>query len=332
MLSAAACTNAPDSNRSPTPGRSSVTSTDARSAALPDRNANPTRERSRHRTLQVVATPQHWRLPEPVARAALAPSGRSVVVAGGLVQGDQSTADSYRVDLADGHVSRLPSLVVPVHDAAGTNLLGTPIVLGGGNSTEQSAVQTLRDPQRWQVVSRLPDRRADLVAIAVRRRLMVIGGYDGAHEAAGVLMSRDGLRFRRVGRLVLPVRYPAAVVWRGGVWVIGGERDGHMVAAVQRVDVPTGRCRVVGRLPQRIGHAAAVVVGGRILVMGGRTDPDTVTSALVWFDPRDGSSRPAGQLPYPLADTGVVATPDGAYLLGGETPQLTGRVVRVSAR
>jgi N-acetylneuraminic acid mutarotase len=114
--------------------------------------------------------------------------------------------------------------------------------------------------------------------------------------------------------------------------VLGGERHGHMVEAVQQIQMPSGRCRVVGRLRSPVGHAAAVAIGGRILLMGGRTALDSVTSSMEWFDPRNGAARPAGHLPYPLADTGVALMRRGAYLLGGETPQLTDRVLKVRVR
>ena len=42
-----------------------------------------------------------------------------VLVAGGLLAGDQSTDRVVRVDLAQGQVTPVPALAVPVHDVAG---------------------------------------------------------------------------------------------------------------------------------------------------------------------------------------------------------------------
>jgi Kelch motif protein len=255
------------------------------------------------------------------------------VVAGGLLNGDVSASGSYRIRLSDGQVTALPGLVVPVHDAASVrNGAGAPVVIGGGNSTEQAAVQALVHGHRWRVVSQLTAPRADLTAVSVANRIVVVGGYDGVREAVRTLVSSGGLDFRPLGRLIVPVRYPSVVRWRGDVLVLGGERHGHMVKAVQQIQIPSGRCRVVGRLRFPVGHAAAVAIGGRILLMGGRTTEDSVTSSMEWFDPRNGTVRPAGHLPYPLADTGLASTGRGAYLLGGETPKLTNRVVKVRAR
>jgi N-acetylneuraminic acid mutarotase len=48
-----------------------------------------------------------------------------------------------------------------------------------------------------------------------------------------------------------------------------------------------------------------------------------------WFDPSSGQYSSAGKLPYPVADAGVLPSVDGVYLLGGESPAFTNRVIRV---
>jgi N-acetylneuraminic acid mutarotase len=101
---------------------------------------------------------------------------------------------------------------------------------------------------------------------------------------------------------------------------------------VQRTDLASGRARVVAHLPRALGHAAAVVLDGRVLLAGGRTGPDTVTDRMWWFSPSAGFTR-AGRLPTGLADATPVAADTGtAYLVGGETPALTDRVVRLALR
>jgi N-acetylneuraminic acid mutarotase len=274
-----------------------------------------------------------WRLPQPLGREAVVAQGPGapVVVAGGLLAGDTSSSASYTLDLSDGHVTRLPRLPVDVHDTAGVRLGGRTLVLGGGNASEQAVVQARRSG-RWRVVGRLPAARSDLAAVVAGRRAYVVGGYDGGSPALGdVLASRDGRSWRVAAHLPLPVRYAATVLVGGALWVFGGERNGAMVDAVQRIDVGTGRAEVIGHLPRPVGHAAAVVLGGRVLLAGGRTGPDTVTDRTWWFSPATGRFMGAGRLPTGLADTAPVAAgPDAAYLVGGETPALTDRVVRLT--
>ncbi len=278
--------------------------------------------------VQVSAT--GWSLPESLAREVVVGHGRRVVVAGGLVAGDRSTAATYRLDLGNGLVTRLPALAVAVHDASGVRLHGQALVVGGGNATEQSAVQELAPHGGWSVVGHLPQSRSDLVATLAGGRCVVVGGYDGVTTQASVLASGDGRSFSVVGRLPVPVRYPAVVTAGHAVWVLGGERDGSMVDAVQRLDLATGRVRVVGRLPLALGHAAAFWMDGRILLAGGRTSSTSMTAGLWWVDPSTGAVTRAGQLPYAVSDAGAYAAGDTAYLLGGETPSLTGRVLRLT--
>jgi N-acetylneuraminic acid mutarotase len=273
-----------------------------------------------------------WQLPQPLAREVVVRVGsHDAVVAGGLIAGDVSTAASSRLDVTTGRWSSLPALAVPVHDAAGASIGGLPTVLGGGNASEQAVVQRLQSGG-WRVVSHLPTARSDLSALNVDGRLLVLGGYDGIQSQAEILSSSDGRGFTPVGRLPVPVRYAAVAPAAGSVWVFGGESNGRMLDAVQRIDPRSGSAKVVARLPRPLGDAVAVTRAGRILLAGGRTGPDTVTAKMWWFDPSTLRFRPAGRLPMPLADAGLLLLRTGAYLLGGETPVLTDHVIRIEIR
>ena len=206
LLVAAGCTNGCTDGGAATPSPPRTTRSGAASPTAPA--ASPTRRPGR---LRVVRT--HWRLPEPVAREAVVPGadGTSVVVAGGLLAGDRSTATAYSLDLRGGAVSPLPDLGTAVHDTAGVRLAGRTLVLGGGNASEQSVVQSVsRGGAR--VRGHLPGARSDLSAVRVGARALVVGGYDGLSPALpAVLSSRDGRRWRTVARLPVPVRYAAVV-------------------------------------------------------------------------------------------------------------------------
>ncbi|MGN6252740.1 MAG: hypothetical protein ACTHNS_13080 [Marmoricola sp.] len=294
--------------------------------------ASPATATAGARPTHTVVRRAAWRLPAPLAReaAVLLPDGAHAVVAGGLLPGDASSTATYRVDLRTGRVDHRAALPVAVHDTAGVLLAGRPLVLGGGNASEQAVVQSVSAGGRPHVVGRLPAARSDLVAAVEGGRACVLGGYDGGAPALGaVLCSTDGRHWRRIGALPVPVRYAALAVQGHLAWIVGGERSGAMVDDVQRVDLRTGSARVVGHLPRPIGHAAAVVVGRRVLVAGGRTSADTVTDRSWWWNLDSHRTRPGPRLPWPLADSAVVRAQDTAYLLGGETPAETGRVVEI---
>lgn len=290
--------------------------------------STPTPAAPRH----LVVHTERWRLPYAVAREAVAPVGSGrYVVAGGLLGGDSSTDRTLLVDPARGRVTAATSLPVPVHDTAGLALRGRALVVGGGNASEQATVQA-RGSRGWTVTGSLPQPRSDLTAAAVGDEALVIGGYDGSSTAMpDILASRDGRHWRRTGTLPLPVRYAASAVVGRTVWIFGGERAGVEQRAVQEVGA-NGQARVVSHLPAPLGHAVAVPFGGRILLAGGRLGPDSVTDRMWWFDTATHRFTPAGRLPRPLADSAVIAQGNTAWLVGGESPSVTDRVVRLTLR
>jgi len=273
-----------------------------------------------------------WQLPVASARQALVPLGHGrVLVAGGLLAGDVSTDRVTEVDLASGRTRVMPPLAVPVHDVAGGLDDGVPVVVGGGNATEQDVVQALHGPA-WQVVGHLPTTRSDLSTVPVPHALLVVGGYDGSGTPTTLeRLSPDG-SMRGQGRLRHGDRYAATAVVGSTAYVFGGEVAGRELGDVQAVDLRTGVTRVVGRLPVVLGHAMAAGIGGRILLMGGRVTPERQTAAMWWFDPATGRFTRAGSLPSPLSDAAVTAVGRRVWLLGGEGPAVTDRVVFVNVR
>ncbi len=208
---------------------------------------------------------------------------------------------------------------------------GQPVVIGGGNATEQDVVQSALAQGGWRVSAHLGAPRSDLVAVTVGDQVFVVGGYDGATTALrDILVSTSAGAFHMFGSLRVPVRYPAVAVVDGAIWVFGGERNGREVGAVQRIDLSTGQVRVVAQLPHPLGHASAVRFGRQILLVGGRTSSSRLTAAMWWFDPATTRMRPAGMLPMPLADSALAVTGRAAYLVGGETPTLSDRVLRLT--
>lgn len=271
-----------------------------------------------------------WRLPTALSREVVISAHGSGVLAGGLMAGDVSSDTVYQVTAARGIGSRLPSLTEPVHDAAGTQVGNRLIILGGGSSSELSAVEsTTGDRRHWRIQGHLPSPRSDLSVAATSDGLLVIGGYDGLRSPRDVLVSADGRSFSTFARLRRGVRYAAVILVGDSAWVLGGEDHGGELQTTQIIDLKTGQVRLGHQLPTPLGHAAVALVGARILLMGGRTGPHRVTAKMWWFDPSSGQYSSAGKLPYPVADAGVLPSVDGVYLLGGESPAFTDRVIRV---
>ena len=326
LLLAGCSTDASRPSADPTPSTPPSSTTPASTSSSPSAStapAPPTR---------VTARTLEWRLPLAAGRQALVDLGDgSVLVAGGLVAGDSSTADVARVWPATGRTRQQPALAVPVHDTAGADVAGTPLVVGGGNATEQDVVQAY-DAGTWRVVGHLPTTRSDLNVVGLGSKALVIGGYDGSAVPTPVLrLSRDGST-SSAGALATGVRYAAVARVGGAVYVLGGEVSGRELDTVQRVDLATGRTRVVARLPVATGHAMAAAVGGRVVLAGGRTAPDVQTRTVWLFDPTTARFTRAGTLPSALSDSAVWASGRHVWLLGGESPAVTDRVVELTAR
>ncbi|HEX3221370.1 MAG TPA: kelch repeat-containing protein [Nocardioides sp.] len=300
----------------------------APSSSAPAASSSPTPFTPHTATARVAA----WHLPYAAGRQAVVPMpDGGVIVAGGLVAGDASTDRVVRVDAAHARVSPLPSLPVPVHDVAGGLAGTTPLVVGGGNATEQDVVQAWQG-DTWRVVGHLPTTRSDLSIVQRGSTPVVVGGYDGASVPTTLLALSASGDSHSVGRLVQGVRYAATAVAGHTAYVFGGEVGGAELGSVQAVDLRTGHTRVAARLPVPLGHAMAATVGTRILLMGGRVAPDRQTSEMWWFDPATGRFTRAGSLPHPLSDAAVATNGRRVWLLGGEESAVTDQVVFVNVR
>jgi hypothetical protein len=255
----------------------------------------------------------------------------AVILAGGLLDGDRSTSRVLGLNVLSGRVKEMGPLAVPVHDTAGGVVAGAPTVVGGGNATEQSVVQS-RVRSRWLPVGNLPTARSDLAVAEWRGSAYVIGGYDGTSVPRTVLRLSHGAAPLPIATLIHGVRYAATARLHSDVYVFGGEVGGRELDTVQDLDLATGRTRPAGRLAMPLGHAMAVTVGDRILLMGGRTAPDQQTGRMWWYDPTTHRFRPAGRLSHPVSDAAVASYRRHIWLLGGETPAVTDRVTELTLR
>lgn len=306
-------TTAPPSSRTPTPSSSTAPSTPG------------TARVSGARVLS-------WRLPSPLSRAVAMTDGPRVLLAGGLQPGDHSTGQVLTLDLHRGVVGPAGHLVVPLHDSAGAVLSGRPTVIGGEGrpSSTTSSAGTPTAAGTWSPTCRAPARTSPSSQRAP-------GDWCSAGTTDGRRRRRScapptSRRFDVVGTLPRGLRYSGVTLAGGVVWILGGEVAGSELDEVLRLDPRTGRVHRVGRMPRALGHEAVVPVGHRLLVMGGRTSPDAVTDRMWWYDTRTGAWTRAWRLPYPVADAPWVTRGTHAYLFGGETPDFTGRVTRVTWR
>jgi len=241
---------------------------------------------------------------------------------GGLDVSGVSSADVYRISPATERVALVGQLAVPTHGGAAVALGKRILIFGGADFAPDDLVQAF-DPASGTttVIGHMPSDRADLVAVLVGGRVILLAGFSGVAFVSEVWATRDGRSFSVVGKLAEDVRYPAVAVVGSTIYlfgglVAGGEYDGTYSTTVQSFDVATGRSAVVGHLPSPLGHARAAVLSGWVLVFGGWTPAGA--SSLVWrFDPITGAVTRAGTLPEAVADEAIAAIGNRVYLASG---------------
>lgn len=265
-----------------------------------------------------------WQLQAPISREVVLPDprGGGLLIAGGLDSSGSSTSGIYALDTANGALNAEGSLAAPTHDAAGTLLGTSALVLGGGVATAISTAQQFSPPGGGTIVGQLPQARADASAITVGGTAYLVGGYDGTAMDPEVLATTDGRRFQPVAKLPVPVRYAAVASLNGKIYVFGGlGSDGQPVDAIQVVEPSLHRVVLAGRLPTAISGAAAVALGGTIYVAGGESSgpggPQPVSEVLA-LDPSTGRLLRAGALPVAVAYAGTGIVNGRAYIVGGE--------------
>jgi hypothetical protein len=314
VLVLGACSAAPTGSRPTDPPPEPPTS--GSTAGSPGQSAAPTTTPAQ--VANVTSTTLSVRLPAPAARVVAVAADGHVLLIGGLVAGNTS-AQVLRLDPLAAKITAAGRLAHATHDAGGAVLGGSAFVLGGGVQASADWVQSVPVAGgAGALVGHLPTPRSDHVVASDGTTAYVVGGYATGSELTDVLATTDGTTFHIVAHLVTGVRYAAAALVGGALWVVGGEHGGAQVDTVQRVDLATGAASVVGHLAAPLSHATATVLDGTLLVVGGLS-AGTHVDAIERLDTATGAMSRVGHLPSAASDTAVATLGDAAYVVGGET-------------
>lgn len=304
---------------SPSPARTSASPSASPIASDSPRPGSPAR---------IVVARLSVGLPGGLSRAVAVQLGSQVLICGGL-RSAGTTGSILALNLTTGRVRQVGSLATAVHDAGGAVINGAGYLFGGGRSVAGSAIQRIDGSGASALVGALPAARADLAAAAVDGEIVIVGGGTPALTDGRILATSDGHDLRTIGRLLVPVRYPAVAVLDGLVYVIGGETPGGDTSAIQELDPATGRVRIAGHLPHPLSHASALVIGTTIVVAGGRS-AGRAQNAVLRFAARTGSVSVVSRLPVPASDMAAVVVDGVGYLIGGETSGPIASIVTIS--
>ena len=271
----------------------------------------------------------------PAARyiSSVARAGGKVMIVAGLDEKKNSTDTIWLFDPEAGTIADVGKFAAPVHAAAAAPLGDRALIMGGAKGDSvYSTVYAVDADGNVEGIGNLPAARAGATAVTSPdgSTVFVVGGYDGKTGSTEVLRTTDGVNFTAIATLNHVVRYPAVTVLDDTLWVVGGEYDNALSAAIQRIDLTTGAVTDLPELGTPVSRANAFTVGNSVFVAGGRTAGGG-SSAILRFEPYNGGFVVAGNLPTPRYDAGIVVEANRAWLIGGSTPQASTDIVELTA-
>src|SRR4051794_17047835 len=221
-------------------------------------------------------------LPGPALNApAVAAIGSRIYVIGGFDGVTNIPVAAVRVfDASSRTWSTAADLPAPRGGAAAVLLDGKIHVLGGGNDVSTIADHSVYDPasDAWSAAAPLPRPEGSAAAVALDGKVWAIGGRSGFDDYGGVYVWSPANDSWTRGPSI-PARGTAgAAIWRGSVYVFGGEsqRTSSVLGDVYRLAPGGTAWKRVSKLPTARNYARAVVFGGRIYVVGGSTTAGAV--------------------------------------------------------
>ncbi|HVS84502.1 MAG TPA: kelch repeat-containing protein, partial [Gaiellaceae bacterium] len=207
------------------------------------------------------------------APAAVALDGKLYVIGGFSGTTNLPVADVRVYDLATKQWSEAAPLPAPRGGQAAVVLDGKIHVFGGGNSVSTIADHSVYDPgtDTWSAAAPLPRAEGSPAGVAFGGKLYAIGGRSGLSDYGAVYVY-DPQRDRWSTAPAIPPRGTAgAAVYRGAVYVFGGESQPRraVLGQVYRLRKGAKAWEKVSALPTPRNYARAVVFRGSVYVVGG---------------------------------------------------------------
>ena len=207
------------------------------------------------------------------APAAVALGGRIYLI-GGFAGTTNLPVDSVQVfDPSSATWSSAAPLPAPRGGHAAVVLDGKIHVLGGGNSVSTIADHSVYDPatDSWSEAAPLPRAEGSPAAVVFGGKLYAIGGRSGLSDYGDVYVYDAAKDAWMRGPSIPPRGTAGAVVYRGAIYVFGGESQasGKTLGDVLRLTRGAKSWRRVSTLPTARSYARAVVFHDAVFVVGG---------------------------------------------------------------
>jgi N-acetylneuraminic acid mutarotase/DNA-binding transcriptional ArsR family regulator len=224
---------------------------------------------------------RHWHkettLPEGRinAPAAVALDGKIYVI-GGFSGSTNAPLDTVEVYDTGTHAwSAAAPLPAPRGGEAAVVLGGKIHVIGGGNSESTIADHSVYDPttDMWSSAAPVPRAEGSPAAVVLKGKLWAIGGRSGFSDFGTVYVYDPVADSWSKGPSIPPRGTAGAAVFRGAIYVFGGESQAKERTLRDVYELAPGakRWARVAQLPTARNYARAVVYRRAIYVVGGST-------------------------------------------------------------
>jgi YVTN family beta-propeller protein len=148
--------------------------------------------------------------------------------------------------------------------------------------------------------------------------IVLLGGLTSSDLSTNVILSLDGRRVEREGKLPSAVHDAAAARIGRTVYLFGGGDATGQHAEIVAFDPVTDRARVVGMLPAPSSDQAGVAIGRTAYVVGGFTGTRWLDTIVAWTP--GAPARVVGHLPFPVRYAAVAAVGKRLLIAGGSLP------------
>ncbi|WP_322821441.1 LuxR C-terminal-related transcriptional regulator [Chloroflexus sp.] len=229
----------------------------------------------------------------------------------------------------------------PVSDVAASNVESTePLVLHtepptGSESADTVSATLVEEPVASTAPLPVPSAAkpvwlqlllwliGGIVVIAIAVATLVINARSGTTPVTAAPTSSPIINAQQRWFLRQPLSEPRDHFALTGydlerrLYVIGGQRNGVVSAAVDRYDPEINRWVRLTDKPTAVSHARAVTLRGLIYVPGGEDSNGTVLDRLEIYDPREQRWYSGPSLPAPRSRYALTAWEGQLYLIGG---------------
>jgi N-acetylneuraminic acid mutarotase len=169
-----------------------------------------------------------------------------------------------------GEAAPLPA---PRGGHAAVVLNGKVHVLGGGNSRSTIADHSVYDPatNTWTDLAPLPRSLGSPAAVAISGKIHLIGGRSGPSDFGDVHVYDPATNAWMPGPATEPRGTAGAVVYRGAIYLFGGESQAKQMSlgSVLRLDPTRGAWEEMAPMPTARNFARAVLFGDSVYIVGG---------------------------------------------------------------